>query len=816
MKRIIALLVILSLLLSSGVISYQGKGKKEVKTIHLEISVPRLLGDMERCISTDLKGKEKVKIYYTFEAWKPRLPVIIKDIELPFSAEDIKVEVTVGSVNEMRVEKRIKVNIPAIVGKGLPSGYKILSRINGTYPKSWFKFSVRCGLNDENVIVKHVLVHLYPYRYCPDDKRLIYTDKFGLTVTYTLPIHKVKGFDEEYDMVIIAPKCFARELKRLVEHKNNIGVRAFLKTTDEIYKEFPGRDKPEKIKYFIKYAKEHYNITYVLLVGGLKSKIYAKPRDDANQGSEDWYVPVRYTNLYDVPPNISSDPTDYDPGTISDLYYADIYDGNGNFSSWDTNNDSIFAAWNKPGVENDTDIDLWPDVIVGRLACRDILEVMAVVNKIISYEREEDKDWFKKIVVVAGDDFLDQEDLDIQWNTSGLPDGIYTIKAQAFNSNGTAGEIDKVKVILDRDGESFITFHQDDHKKVKSYPSLPVAEITSPSNFDILGKTDVYFSLNVSGNDITGWADVIYENGTMHIKGKCYDPRPYGNLTSIHVWVEDRDGNVVFSAWRNNTEMYYESEWITGDKILDDRGGALCYMPEDFDKVKLWTSNGKFRKMRDVFNAINKGCGFVFLSGHGSPNAWVNHLPGVPGGRRRATVVGMEVLSLNPLNPFPLKRLRNFNKYPVIVINGCHNSQFNVSVIPALMHLPLYYLLKPIYRLLSIYNLTRDTKMWTFGVPLPECLSWYLVKLPYRGAIATIGNTGLSYSVVGDGCLLAYGGWISTEFFRQYGEEGREILGDAFVHSITRYIEVFDLYDHFNVKTIQEWTLLGDPSLKLG
>ena len=407
---------------------------------------------------------------------------------------------------------------------------------------------------------------------------------------------------------------------------------------------------------------------------------------------------------------------------------------------------------------------------------------------------------------MAGDDFLDQEDLDIQWNTSGLPDGIYTIKAQAFNSNGTAGEIDKVKVILDRDSESFITFHQDDHKKVKSYPALPVAEITSPSNFDILGKTDVYYSPDESKafcNDITGWADVIYENGTMHIKGKCYDPRPYGNLTSIHVWVEDKDGNLVFSAWRNNTEMYYESEWITGERILYDRGGVLYYAPKDFEKVKLWTSNGKFRKMRDVFNAINEGCGFVFLSGHGSPNAWANHLPGVPGGRRRATVVGMEVFSLNPFNLFPLKRLRNFNKYPVIVINGCHNSQFNVSVIPALMHLPLYYL-------------GRDTKMWTFGVPLPECLSWYLVKLPYRGAIAAIGNTGLSYSVVGDGCLLAYGGWISTEFFRQYGEEGREILGDAFVHSITRYIEVFDLYDHFNVKTIQEWTLLGDPSLKLG
>ena len=40
-----------------------------------------------------------------------------------------------------------------------------------------------------------------------------------------------------------------------------------------------GRDKPEQIKYFIKNAKETWNITYVMLVGN-----YAQ-------------VPTRYANL---------------------------------------------------------------------------------------------------------------------------------------------------------------------------------------------------------------------------------------------------------------------------------------------------------------------------------------------------------------------------------------------------------------------------------------------------------------------------------------------------------------------------------------
>jgi hypothetical protein len=39
-------------------------------------------------------------------------------------------------------------------------------------------------------------------------------------------------------------------------------------------------------------------------------------------------------------------------------------------------------------------------------------------------------------------------------------------------------------------------------------------------------------------------------------------------LTDIHVWIKDNDGIVIFSEWRNDTEMYYEGEWVTGEKTL--------------------------------------------------------------------------------------------------------------------------------------------------------------------------------------------------------------------------------------------------------
>jgi len=187
------------------------------------------------------------------------------------------------------------------------------------------------------------------------------------------------------------------------QHKNDYGVHTFLKTTEDIYNEYNGDDKPEQIKYFIKDAVETWDISYVLLVGGLNSYIYARPRDHPNYGAEDWHLPVRYTNLVE-PLSFQI----YDPGFISDLYYADIYDSDGNFSTWDSNSDNIFAEWNmRKNSERDI-LDYYPDVAIGRLACRNSNEVETVVNKIISYETSSTIDnWFNRFIVSGGDPLND-------------------------------------------------------------------------------------------------------------------------------------------------------------------------------------------------------------------------------------------------------------------------------------------------------------------------------------------------------------------------------------------------------------------------
>ena len=107
----------------------------------------------------------------------------------------------------------------------------------------------------------------------------------------------------------------------------------------------------------------------------------------------DWYVPVRYSHL--------DDGSGYECSFISDLYYADIYDGGGNFSNWDSNDNGVFAEWK--GANKDI-IDMYPDVCLGRLPCRNTFEVKLMVDKIITYETTTyGEEWFNKIVLVGGD-----------------------------------------------------------------------------------------------------------------------------------------------------------------------------------------------------------------------------------------------------------------------------------------------------------------------------------------------------------------------------------------------------------------------------
>ncbi|MBS3777910.1 MAG: hypothetical protein KGY50_01300 [Candidatus Thermoplasmatota archaeon] len=594
----------------------------------------------------------------TSEYQKPMLPKITKTMILPFGSTLQDISVTFSNTEIITIDKPIQ---PA--GNAVPVSTQKVENTQETvvqydqstvYPKQQFEYHLSSGIKD-NTQVLFLSISLYPVQYTPSESRISVSNTIDLQVTYYPPEEQPATNVDTYELLVIAPTEFNDALQPLIDHKNSVGMDALLKTTDEIYAEFDGVDKPEQIKYCIKDAFDNAEIKYVLLVGGLNSMISATARDDKNQGTTDWFVPVRYANII----------TEHDPGLISDLYYADLYDGNGNFSSWDTNNDGVFASYKRFDPHKD-DLDLVPEVAVGRLACRSVEEVNVLVDKIITYETTAfGSDWFNNFVLIGGDTFADSD-------------------------NYVEGELENQKA------------------------------------FD-------------------------------YVSDKGFNP--------VKVWASNKDT------------------------------GGLVPVTDD------------------IVTAISDGCGLLLFAGHGSPEIWNTHWVGGPF-ERSERVEGIWW--------FDMPKLSNEEKLPITVVGGCHNSQFNVTLLSF-----VDYWVNKLYEITGIESFKRfEGSVYT---PLPECFSWFLVRQPNGGSIATIGNTGTGYGYTGnsgdldgDGvddpdCLEKYGGYLETLFYRSYGQKNSEYLGSAWQEAITDYLLVYPpMKSQTDAKTIEQWVLLGDPSLKIG
>jgi len=310
----------------------------------------------------------------------PLLPMFSRTFEFPLGTQIISVEVEPSTIQTMSVEKNIR---PA------PTKQKIGNQIvplEGTfnediydsanlYPASWYTISSGAGLNSDNDHIFFFTIRINPVRYAPNSHYLLYSTHFTIDLTYK-EASPAPASSETQSLVIIAPAEFSETLQPLVDHKKNYGVSTILVSLEEIYSSYYGRDDSERIKYFIKHAVEDFETQYVLLVGDMKK------------------LPIRFTYA-----------SWWERDLLSDLYYADIFDANAEFCTWDENGNNRFGEIDHDG--NDLDgVDLYADVHIGRLACTDVTEVSTVVNKIIVYEEETyNQIWFKRLILAGGDTF---------------------------------------------------------------------------------------------------------------------------------------------------------------------------------------------------------------------------------------------------------------------------------------------------------------------------------------------------------------------------------------------------------------------------
>jgi hypothetical protein len=383
--KIVPILAVIFLVLSGlGAVATPVEDDFELEKISVAFSNPKIIEETE-FVNLEIEETNS----YLIKQGKPLLPKQTETFTFPFGTKIKDVKVTPIQTQEQTLDKRIMAS-PKAVTVGNKITKTVQEETNEAYPDKWYDFKVTTGLVGQERMVQ-VTLDILPIQYFPEKQSIEYAKSVDIEIKYELPEVTEISSNQEYNLIILTADEFYNDLQALKTHKINRGVPTEIFRLSQILNS-QGQDDQEKIKYFIKDAIEEYGTTNVLLVG-----TWYKNDDDLHK------FPVRLTHVY-------MDDSDNDE-FVSDLYYADIYDGEGEFASWDTNDNQIYGEYHETLTSKRDDVDLHPDVALGRIAAKDSSEVTTYVNKVIAYENQEayTQNWFTDLVVVGGDSFIDEE-----------------------------------------------------------------------------------------------------------------------------------------------------------------------------------------------------------------------------------------------------------------------------------------------------------------------------------------------------------------------------------------------------------------------
>ncbi|MCW4016028.1 MAG: C25 family cysteine peptidase [Candidatus Bathyarchaeota archaeon] len=198
------------------------------------------------------------------------------------------------------------------------------------------------------------------------------TDEFDSFRGYPLlPVNKDAGYQlpsQETDYVIVTFEQAKSVVETFEEWKQQLGLKTFVITTEEIVQEYLGASTQTKILEFLKDAFNTWQMKYVLFVGG-----------------PDSIPPINYwvNNTCGGGPRVDYRTCDYYYSTLEQT--EDTY-------SFDT-------------LTNRSFID-FPDFILGRFPSDNLVELENLINKTISYEQiSVPCEWAKTNVLVSADEF---------------------------------------------------------------------------------------------------------------------------------------------------------------------------------------------------------------------------------------------------------------------------------------------------------------------------------------------------------------------------------------------------------------------------
>jgi hypothetical protein len=255
---------------------------------------------------------------------------------------------------------------------------------------------------------------------------------------------------------------------------------------------------------------------------------------------------------------------------------------------------------------------------------------------------------------------------------------------------------------------------------------------------------------------------------------------------------------VAGDSYVNNGQWDEGVVVIEGELACEE---AASKMP-GFNPIRVYASEQDINR-NTVNTAMSQGASFAYFCGHGSAASWSTHFS-----------PANDSNWCSGYNVDDMIYLSNNEKLPITVVGGCHNGQYDISILKKIIN--------GIQNVGLRYFGPRG-RFWFDGW-IPNCWAWWLTSKYNSGAIATIANTGLGTHGDGDqdnnsiaDYLEVLDGWLEIRFLELYGTDGMDILGMNHGVTITEYLHRF-LGDEsmMDVKMVQQWELFGDPTLKIG
>lgn len=226
---------------------------------------------------------------------------------------------------------------------------------------------------------------------------------------------------EPFQLAILTPAEFVPVLQPLADYKNQTGMPTRIITLEEIYTKCDGRDQAEQVKICLEQLARVNGIHFAMLVGDMDK------------------FPVRFTKA-----DRDAAEAGYTAFFPTDLYYADLFKADGSFDNWDANNNGYYGEICGEITTcplNSDQVDLQPDIAVGRIPASDEKEVAIYVQKVITYESTAaNSTWAKKVLLIATTTWLPDACKNEEGVVESLPKGYTSIRLYEEGSPCAADE----------------------------------------------------------------------------------------------------------------------------------------------------------------------------------------------------------------------------------------------------------------------------------------------------------------------------------------------------------------------------------------